>query len=302
MSVLSDRGTDRTFDTPGGNPTAGVRPVVSPARLVRDLVAAFSRARREGRGAGLGADPGANGRGGPDATRRARATGGVDLRNTWQVVAGSVLVPLGVVLILVAWYGSAHTPYVQQQIPYLVSGSFAGLGCMVLGGLLYWAHWLYRIYDQADLHHEEQLHALRETLLAVAVPISSVRRPPVLSTPGPGGQRPTPRPTTNTAPPGVARRTWRCGPPKGASTMTPRARSSATTVPTSSRCGGRPPVSSRARSAGRNRWWHLRRDPGAVPTTARSAHLTAASGLTFVSGNGNVPTGARGHDDAKRPG
>ena len=187
MSVLSDRGTDRTFDAPEGNPTAGVRPVVGPARLVRDLVAAFGRARREGRGAGLGADPGANGRGGPDATRRARATGGVDLRNTWQVVAGSVLVPLGVVLILVAWYGSAHTPYVQQQIPYLVSGSFAGLGCMVLGGLLYWAHWLYRIYDQADLHHEEQLHALRETLLAVAARIGASDVPPVLSTPGSGG-------------------------------------------------------------------------------------------------------------------
>ncbi|MHB1486211.1 MAG: hypothetical protein ACYCS7_00280 [Acidimicrobiales bacterium] len=95
-----------------------------------------------------------------------------DLRNTWQVAAGSVLVPLGVVVILIAWYGSAHTPYVQQQIPYLVSGSFVGLGMMVVGGLLYWAHWLYRIYDQADLHHverlqrDQQLFELMETVLA----------------------------------------------------------------------------------------------------------------------------------------
>jgi hypothetical protein len=93
---------------------------------------------------------------------------GVDLRNTWQVVAGSILVPLGVVLILIAWYGAAHTAYVQQQIPYLVSGSFAGLGCMVLGGLFYWAHWLYRLYDQADQHHEEQLQAMQMTLRAIA--------------------------------------------------------------------------------------------------------------------------------------
>jgi hypothetical protein len=83
------------------------------------------------------------------------------------VVAGSILVPLGVVLILISWYGSAHTPYVQQQIPYLVSGSFAGLGCMVLGGLLYWAHWLYRLYDQADQHHEEQLAVMQQTLRAM---------------------------------------------------------------------------------------------------------------------------------------
>lgn len=93
---------------------------------------------------------------------------GVDLRNTWQVVAGSILVPLGIVLILIAWYGAAHTAYVQQQIPYLVSGSFAGLGCIILGGLFYWAHWLYRLYDQADQHHEEQLQAMQLTLRAIA--------------------------------------------------------------------------------------------------------------------------------------
>jgi len=88
--------------------------------------------------------------------------GRFDLRNTWQVAAGSVLVPLGIVIVLLAWYGSAHTPYIQGQIPYLVSGSFIGLGLMVVGGLLYWAHWLYRIYDQADLHHMEQLQRDRQ--------------------------------------------------------------------------------------------------------------------------------------------
>jgi hypothetical protein len=90
--------------------------------------------------------------------------GQLDLRNTWQVGAGAILVPLGVALIILAWYGAAHARYVQQQMPYLVSGSFVGLGCMVVGGLLFWAHWLYRIYDQADLHHQEQMQAQREML------------------------------------------------------------------------------------------------------------------------------------------
>jgi hypothetical protein len=104
-----------------------------------------------------------------DAAERFRR---MDLRNTWQVAAGAVLVPLGIVIVLLAWYGSAHTPYVQGQIPYLVSGSFIGLGLMVVGGLMYWAHWLYRIYDQADLHQTEQaqrdrqLFDLLEALLA----------------------------------------------------------------------------------------------------------------------------------------
>ena len=102
----------------------------------------------------------------------------VDVRNTWQVAAGAVLMPLGVVVILLGWYGSAHTPYVQQQIPYLVSGSFVGLGLMVLGGLLFWAHWLYRIYDQADLHHAERVareERLFQDLLEAVLTLGSER-------------------------------------------------------------------------------------------------------------------------------
>lgn len=89
-------------------------------------------------------------------------SGSFDLRNSWQVAVGSILIPMGVIIILIAWYGAAHARVVQQQIPYLVSGSFIGLGCMVVGGLLYFGHWLYRLYDQADLQHEEQLKVLEE--------------------------------------------------------------------------------------------------------------------------------------------
>lgn len=121
------------------------------------------------------------GGGGGSRPRRERSGGGrgrIDLRNTWQILAGSILIPLGVVFILMAWYGAAHTPYVQQQIPYLVSGAFAGLACIFLGGLLYWAHWLYRMYDQADLHHEEQLHVLVQTLRAMTERMGSELPPP----------------------------------------------------------------------------------------------------------------------------
>ena len=106
--------------------------------------------RRDGSGGGDGGGP-------PQEPGR---QGRLDLRNSWQVVAGAILIPLGVVFIMIGWYGAAHARVVQQQIPYLVSGSFVGLGCMVVGGLLFWGHWLYRIYDQADLHHEEQQRLL----------------------------------------------------------------------------------------------------------------------------------------------
>jgi hypothetical protein len=92
---------------------------------------------------------------------------GFDLRNTWQVAVGAVLMPLGLVIILIAWYGAAHAKHVQQQIPYMVSGAFIGLGLMILGGLLYWAHWLYRVYDQADLHHQDLLRQQDEHMRAL---------------------------------------------------------------------------------------------------------------------------------------
>ncbi|HLI72982.1 MAG TPA: hypothetical protein VKU86_03810 [Acidimicrobiales bacterium] len=155
-------------DTPGARPHAPAthRRAQVRGRTLPGLIAGLRLAL-----------PGRRGPGSPDGGGRGRrrfplrpgngGDGQVDLRNTWQVVAGSLLVPLGVVFILMSWYGAAHTPYVQQQIPYLVSGSFAGVGCMVLGGLLYWAHWLYRIYDQADLHHQEEIDVLRQTLRAI---------------------------------------------------------------------------------------------------------------------------------------
>ena len=105
------------------------------------------------------------GGGGGGHTRMARWAEKYDVRNSWQVIAGALLIPLGVVFILLGWYGAAHARVVQQQIPYMVSGSFIGLGCMIVGGLLFLGHWLYRIYDQADLHHEEQQRLL-ETIAA----------------------------------------------------------------------------------------------------------------------------------------
>jgi hypothetical protein len=90
----------------------------------------------------------------------ARTDSDFDIRNTWQIVAGALLMPFGVIVILLAWHGAAHARVEQQQIPYMVSGGFIGLGLMIAGGLLFWAHWLYRIYDQADLQHQELIEAI----------------------------------------------------------------------------------------------------------------------------------------------
>ena len=40
--------------------------------------------------------------------------------------AGAILLPLGLVVIVLGWYGAANTPYQYDQISYLVSGACSG--------------------------------------------------------------------------------------------------------------------------------------------------------------------------------
>ena len=57
------------------------------------------------------------------------------------LLVGSVLAPLGLVLVGLAWLGASHTPVLQEQVAYLVSGGLGGVSLVVIGSLLYFSHW-----------------------------------------------------------------------------------------------------------------------------------------------------------------
>ena len=78
--------------------------------------------------------------------------------------AGAVLLPLGLVVIVLGWYGAANTPYQYDQLSYLVSGGLLGLGLTFAGGFLYFGAWLARI--AAD--NRESAKRLADTLLVLA--------------------------------------------------------------------------------------------------------------------------------------
>ncbi|MBW8804920.1 MAG: hypothetical protein JF587_13865 [Catenulisporales bacterium] len=63
-------------------------------------------------------------------------------------LAGSLLMPLGLIAIGLGWYGAAHTPYTFEQVAYLVSGGIGGLALTTLGGFLFFGSWLARIAHQ----------------------------------------------------------------------------------------------------------------------------------------------------------
>lgn len=107
----------------------------------------------------------------PRAASRFSSAGAAPLRSDGarllQVVlfvAGAVLLPLGLIVIVLGWYGASHSPYGYDQMSYLVSGGILGLGLTFCGGFLYFGAWLARI--AAD--QKESSKRLADTLLVLA--------------------------------------------------------------------------------------------------------------------------------------
>lgn len=78
--------------------------------------------------------------------------------------AGATLMPLGIVAILVGWYGVAHSKYAYDQTSYVVSGGLLGLGLVFLGGFLYFGAWLAKVANE----QRDAARQLADTMLVLA--------------------------------------------------------------------------------------------------------------------------------------
>jgi hypothetical protein len=61
------------------------------------------------------------------------------------MVVGSIFMPLGISLVLLGWWGAAHTPYGFEQTPYLISGGLLGVVFAITGGFLFFGSWIARV-------------------------------------------------------------------------------------------------------------------------------------------------------------
>lgn len=77
---------------------------------------------------------------------------------------GAAMLPLGLVVILLGWYGVANTPFGFDQQSYVVSGGFGGLAIVFVGGFLYFGSWLAKIAED----NREAQRRLADTLLVLA--------------------------------------------------------------------------------------------------------------------------------------
>jgi hypothetical protein len=78
-----------------------------------------------------------------DGVKGLRVGGGtLNLGERTLMILGGIIAPLGLALVLIGWYGAAHTPNLYEQIPYMVSGGLFGLGLVFIGSFFYFAHWI----------------------------------------------------------------------------------------------------------------------------------------------------------------
>ena len=80
-----------------------------------------------------------------------------------MAVLATVMLPTGIIALVLGWWGAAHTPFVFEQIPYLISGGLLGVALVTGGGLLYLGSWIARLAEQ----QREEGQELRNVLLAI---------------------------------------------------------------------------------------------------------------------------------------
>ena len=79
-----------------------------------------------------------------------RARPGRSSRNVrkWLEWIGMALIVFGFVAIILGWYGSSHSPYLYQEIPYLISGGLLGVALVIGGGVLVRSAWSMRQIEE----------------------------------------------------------------------------------------------------------------------------------------------------------
>jgi hypothetical protein len=96
-----------------------------------------------------------------DGVRSLRTGGGtLNFSEHTLMVLGGVIAPLGLVIVILGWYGAAHSPFLFQQVPYLISGLGLGLGLVFLGSFFYFAHWITELVKEGRTQSAAMIEAI----------------------------------------------------------------------------------------------------------------------------------------------
>lgn len=99
-------------------------------------------------------------------------------RERTMLIVGGVLVAVGIIAVLIGYFGASGTSNVYEQVPYALSGGVLGLGLIVLGCALItrfslarlFRYWLARTLHEHQVQTDRTVEALGriESLLAAS--------------------------------------------------------------------------------------------------------------------------------------
>lgn len=76
------------------------------------------------------------------ADRLARGQRSILGHPRFLLTVAASLMTFGVCAIVLGWVGASHSTFVEEQVPYLISGGLLGLALAVIGALTLFTHWL----------------------------------------------------------------------------------------------------------------------------------------------------------------
>lgn len=124
-----------------------------------------------------------------DSVRRLRV-GGASIRLSERIllVLGGIIAPLGLLLVLLGYLGASQTPFLFEQVSYLISGGLFGLALVFLGAFFYFAHWLTQLVKEHRAQSTAMLEAIQRLQEEVAG--ASLPTPPRGAPAEPNGHHP----------------------------------------------------------------------------------------------------------------
>lgn len=128
------------------------------------------------------------------AVDRVRRRPQLDVRQI-LLVTGALAMGLGLVAIVLGWYGASHSAYLFQEIPYLISGGLLGVALVAGGGFLFFAAWIIRLIDEQrrfSSRVEQTLEQVDRALTAVVADAGRVAAPGYQPPPGPDAAESSP--------------------------------------------------------------------------------------------------------------
>jgi hypothetical protein len=78
------------------------------------------------------------------------------------MILGGIIAPIGLALVILGWLGASRTPYVFEQIPYMISGGLVGVALVFVGAFLYFAHWMTQVVKEQRAQSDAVVAAIRE--------------------------------------------------------------------------------------------------------------------------------------------